>query len=71
MEHSEVQEIMREKHIVVTDMRHETKSFEKALLDIAELSRVTAIQGEQVFFGHNSSLMHLYHAQRSHHSGWL
>ena len=71
MEQVEVQEILRKQHIVVTDMRHEKIKFEEALLDIAELGWVTAIQGEQVFFGHNSSLMHLYHAQRSHHSGWL
>ena len=50
MEQMEVQEILRKQHIVVTDMRHEKKSFEQALLDIAELGWVTAIQGEQVFF---------------------
>ena len=50
MEQVEVQEILRKQHIVVTDMRHEKIKFEEALLDIAELGWVTAIQGEQVFF---------------------
>lgn len=49
MEDSEVQEILREQHIVVTDMRHQKKSFEEALLDIAPLNYATGIQG-----GHTS-----------------
>ena len=49
MEQSEVQEILREKPIVVTGMRHEKKGFEEALLDIVELDWVTAIQGDHIF----------------------
>ena len=50
MEQSKVQEILREKHIVVTGMQHEKKGFEEALLDFVELDWVTAIQGGHIFF---------------------
>ena len=46
MGQSDVQEILREQHIVVTDMQHQVKSFEEALLDVAPLDWVTGIQGE-------------------------
>ena len=49
MEQSEVQQTLREKHIVVTGMRHEKRGFEEALLDIVELDWVTAIQGVVTF----------------------
>ena len=46
MGQSDVQEILREQHIVVTDMRHQAQSFEEALLDVAPLDWVAMIQGE-------------------------
>lgn len=46
LEQSDVQEILREQHIVVTGIRHQEKSFEEALLGIAPLNWVTGIQGE-------------------------
>lgn len=46
MEESEVQEILREQHIVITDMRHKETGFEEALLEIAPLTWLTGIQGE-------------------------
>ena len=49
MGQSDVQEILREQHIVVTGIRHQEQSFEEALLDIAPLDWVTSIQGECVF----------------------
>ena len=49
MEELEVQEILREQHIVVTDMRHKKKNFEEALLELAPLTWVTGIQGEHAF----------------------
>lgn len=49
MEQSQVQEILREQHIVVTDMRCKKQTFEQALLEVAELSWVTAIQGDYTF----------------------
>lgn len=49
MEHSDVQEILREQHIVVTGMRHRKQSFKEALLEIATLDWVTGIQGENFY----------------------
>ena len=49
MQQSDVQEILREQHIVITDKRQRKLSFEDALLDIAPLNTVTSIQG--VLFG--------------------
>ena len=49
MEQSAVQEILWEQHIVVTDIQCKKQSFEEALLGIAELSWITAIQGGHVF----------------------
>ena len=48
MNHSEVQEILRKQHIVLTGMQHKPQSFEQALLDTAPLDWVTGIQGEYV-----------------------
>ncbi len=48
MEQLDVQELLREQHIVVTGIRHRQRSFEEALLDIAPLDWVTSIQGEPV-----------------------
>lgn len=72
MEHSAVQEILREQHIVITDMQCKKQNFEEALLGIAELSWITAIQGGYVFlltwrFG---SLTHIFYVQRPYLSGW-
>ncbi len=49
MDSFDVQELLREQHIVVTGIRHQEQSFEEALLDIAPLDWVTSIQGECVF----------------------
>ena len=49
MDPFDVQELLREQHIVVTGIRHQEQSFEEALLDIAPLDWVTSIQGECVF----------------------
>ena len=49
MEQSAVQEILREQHIVVTDLQWKKQNFEEALLAIAELSWMTAIQGGHIF----------------------
>ena len=56
MKQSNVQEILREQHIVVTGMRYQEKSFEEALLEIAPLNRVTQIQCEH--FGHSTNIRH-------------
>ncbi len=44
MKQSEVQEILRKQHLVITGMRHQEQSFKEALLDIAPLDWVTGIQ---------------------------
>ena len=49
MGQSDVQEILREQHIVVTGMRHRKQSFKEALLEIATLDWVTGIQGENFY----------------------
>ena len=46
MNHSHVQDILRKQHIVLTGMQQKEQSFEQALLDIAPLDWVTAIQGK-------------------------
>ncbi len=50
MKQSEVQEILCEKHIVVTGMQHQEQSFEEALLEIALLDWIIEIQGKHVYF---------------------
>ena len=45
LEPSEVQNILREQHIVVTGMQHKVKNFEEALLEIADLDWTIPIQG--------------------------
>lgn len=46
MDHSDVQEILRVQHIVVTNKQHRKKCFKDALVDIAPLGWVTGIQGD-------------------------
>ena len=50
MNQSDVQEILRKQHLVITDMRHREQNFEEALLGIASLDWVTGIQGKYVCF---------------------
>ena len=48
MEQSDIQEILREQHIVITGKQHRKQTFEEALLDIAPLDWVTGIQGKHI-----------------------
>ena len=48
MEVSEVQQILRKQHIVITDKRYKEQSFQQALLDVAALDWVTSIQGANI-----------------------
>lgn len=48
MNQSDVQELLRKQHIVVTGMQQKDQSFEQALLDVAPLDWTTGIQGEHV-----------------------
>ena len=48
MDQSDVQEILRKQHLVITDMRHREQNFEEALLGIAPLDWVTGIQGKYI-----------------------
>ena len=63
MEHSTVQEILREQHIVVTNKQYRKKSFEKALSDIAPADWVTGIQGTPFSSRYVSSLIHMYYSK--------
>ena len=46
MNHSDVQNILRDQHIVVMNKQHRQRSFGEALTDVAPLDWVTGIQGD-------------------------